>query len=230
MLPIMYGRRTYRRRTKIPAAYKKRYKKYQKTYKNAAKLKKAIVALGPAGVENSARMNLMGANYKDAPLVSQALRNVTGYKGSGDYRSFLSNLIPKGTFSSVGRYLGGLTGIPGAHAVGAFAGHKLSNYVGFGDYGGDAGGNQIMAGSTAVPIQVNQSSDLTGDITIQHREFLGNVTATGAAGNISAFSVATYALNPGLQQSFPWLSQIAQNFELYEFKDVSSNSDPLPAN
>jgi hypothetical protein len=45
-----------------------------------------------------------------------------------------------------------------------------------------------------------------------HREFLGNVVGQ-AAWTISN----TFALNPGIPASFPWLSNIAQNWETYRF-------------
>jgi len=47
---------------------------------------------------------------------------------------------------------------------------------------------------------------------IRHREFIGNVTGT------TAFTIAdTFAVNPGLAASFPWLAGIAQNWETYRF-------------
>jgi hypothetical protein len=48
-----------------------------------------------------------------------------------------------------------------------------------------------------------------------HREFLGNVVGQ------TAFTIAnTFALNPGLPASFPWLSNIAQNWETYHFSKL----------
>jgi len=59
------------------------------------------------------------------------------------------------------------------------------------------------------------SSLKNGDCRIVHREYIGEVVA--GAGTPSAFNVNQYSLNPGLQQSFPWLSKIAQNYESYKF-------------
>lgn len=98
------------------------------------------------------------------------------------------------------------------------------NYKGAGDYH-DAGSNaapvsnQIISGGGG--ITVNASDDKTGDIYLSHREFLGNVQAQaaipgGATGALSSFNVVSYAINPGLHTTFPWLSQVACNFTMYE--------------
>jgi len=61
--------------------------------------------------------------------------------------------------------------------------------------------------------------DETGSIFVTHREYLGEVYAPGVAGSntIVAFQNTSFSLNPGLQSTFPWLSQIAQNYTSYEF-------------
>lgn len=98
---------------------------------------------------------------------------------------------------------------------------KAMNFRGKGDYGGDAGGNQIIGGSIQKPMTVNQDpSNLSGDVVLSHREFLQNVTATGGLGNISPFSVVSFPVNVGITTTFPWLSQIAQNFTLYELEGL----------
>jgi hypothetical protein len=53
----------------------------------------------------------------------------------------------------------------------------------------------------------------TGEISITHREYVGNIYAPSTTG----FSNSTYPLNPGMEQTFKWLSQIASNYEEYEF-------------
>jgi len=47
---------------------------------------------------------------------------------------------------------------------------------------------------------------------ILHRELIATVS-----GN-TTYGVTAYALNPGLSASFPWLSQVAGNYEQYSFK------------
>jgi hypothetical protein len=52
---------------------------------------------------------------------------------------------------------------------------------------------------------------------IVHRELLSNVSAT-ADSNFDLF--ASFALNPGLSATFPWLASQAQNWETYRFKKL----------
>lgn len=49
---------------------------------------------------------------------------------------------------------------------------------------------------------------------VRHRERIGTILGS------SAFTVNTFALNPGLFASFPWLSAIAQRFESYSFNKL----------
>lgn len=51
-----------------------------------------------------------------------------------------------------------------------------------------------------------------GLTTIAHRSFLSPV------GNESAYTVNSYAVNPGLSQTFPWLHRVARRYEEYRFK------------
>jgi len=55
-----------------------------------------------------------------------------------------------------------------------------------------------------------------GHIYVAHREYLGEVTTAGNAFN----TFTTLPLNPGMSQTFPWLSTIAGNFEEYEFSGL----------
>jgi len=54
-----------------------------------------------------------------------------------------------------------------------------------------------------------------GSIRVVHREPLG--TQLG----YTNFTVASFAANPGLTATFPWLSKIAQNFETYKFNKLN---------
>lgn len=162
-----------------------------------------------------------GPTWNSATVAQRKARIEAGYKGRGDYRSILA-AGSRGLGYGIGSYFG--NGQVGADWGGRFSKwmgwgkyRRRKNYRGRGDYGGDAGGNQIMAGSVDTPITVNASDDLSGDIYISHREFVQNITATGGSGNISPFKLESFSINAGLAQTFPWLAQIAQNFSLYEF-------------
>lgn len=198
-------RRSYRR------SGSKLYKRYKRAYYNARKFRQYIQAKYPRGSEAS--KNLWGDTYADADDDRKALRRGTGFRGKGDYLTDIGKWGSRAIGMGVGGFIGGVPGAALGHKYGA----RFSKWMGWGAYGGDAGGNQIMAGSTSTPMTVNASDDLSGDIYFSHREFLGNVTALGTGSTTpSAFNLVSYSINVGLQTTFPWLSQVAQNFTLYE--------------
>lgn len=135
-----------------------------------------------------------------------------------------------GVVSDIGGELGSLAGslvpLPGASLVGKFLGGKLGHLVekvtGFGDY--QVNQNSIMKGGMSPP-QIVNSVD-TGSVIIRHREYIGDITAT------QLFTVRSYTINPGLAETFPWLSTIANSFEQYRLRGVlfefqSTSSDAL---
>jgi len=163
----------------------------------------------PAGTRRemfgpSFRQRLLNPN-EAAPTARQIMtRRAFRYKGDGDY-------------GSTGHQIGLFNFGSGA---GHFSGNKLT---GLGDYGGEAGGNQIMEGSITKPLSVNMpTNDLSGDVYFAHREFVGNVyaTATNSTGvaitTPSIFTVSTFPVNAALEATFPWLSQVAANFTMYQ--------------
>lgn len=222
VLQILRGEQA-RQRAKYLA--KKNYK-LKKSLRKWGRFKRAV-----RGMKGSAAsIGLMGPNYSTVKAwdkgpnrnLAMSYRRAAKYYGDGDYKDILK-WGSRAIGGLAGGALGAMSGLGGWNAVkdGALSGWDkgadFSRWAGWGDYGGSAGGNQIMAGSVDTPITVNASdTDLSGDIYLSHREFLQNVTATGGSGNISQYSYASFPLNPGLQQTFPWLSQIAQNFTMYE--------------
>lgn len=168
-----------------------------------------------------------GMTWALADSKQKYARYLAGFRGRGDYKSALA-WGSRGLGGAVGGYFGGARGAAQGYGWGGrfskWMGwgkykRRRKNYRGRGDYAGDAGGNQIMGGSVATPITVNASDDLSGDIYISHREFLGDVTALATGTSTpSAFNNLIYDLNVGLQTTFPWVSQIAQNFTLYELE------------
>lgn len=202
--------RSYRRRYSYRQA--KTYKKYKNAYWRAKRFRDYIRnTVGPRGSQPS--KDFWGVDYASATADQQALRKGVNFRGKGDYLTDIGKWGSRALGMGIGGFLGGVPGAALGHKYGA----KFSKYMGWGEYGGDAGGNQIMAGSTTTPMTVNASDDLSGDIFFSHREFLGNVTALGTGLTTpSAFNLVSYNINAGLQQTFPWLSQIAQNFTLYQ--------------
>lgn len=50
---------------------------------------------------------------------------------------------------------------------------------------------------------------------VTHREYVADINAS-----INFSVVSAFAINPGVSQSFPWLSQVAQRFEKYRFRKL----------
>lgn len=86
--------------------------------------------------------------------------------------------------------------------------------VGRGAYSGPTGAvNSLITGSD-VSVPRMQGGDEIGSVVISHREYLGNITGS------QLFENSTFQLNPGLVGTFPWLSQIAVNYEEYSFEQL----------
>jgi hypothetical protein len=63
---------------------------------------------------------------------------------------------------------------------------------------------------------------------VMNREFIGDIITSSTAG---AFSANTFYVNPGNANTFPWLSNVALQFEsytchglLFEYRTMSSDS------
>jgi len=67
------------------------------------------------------------------------------------------------------------------------------------------------------PKMINGASN-DGSVVISHREFLGDVRTATTAGH---FAVSAYTINPGNEKTFPWLSQIARNFQEYRLEGMA---------
>jgi len=73
---------------------------------------------------------------------------------------------------------------------------------------------------------IPQFGHMKGGIRVTHREYIGDLKSSGA------FKNTVYRINPALKETFPWLSQLATNFERYRFLGLcfefkSGSSDAL---
>lgn len=134
--------------------------------------------------------------------------------------------------SSLGTVLGSAIGGPAGGALGGVlgrgAGAVLSKIFGHGDYDisnvGHIKSNALLNAAQAPTFGSGRVS-----INVKHREFLGDVISSSTAG---AFSLKSYAINPGLVASFPWLSDVVgpsfQQYRIngmtYEFRSMSSDA------
>ncbi|QMW68837.1 capsid protein [Crucivirus-373] len=118
----------------------------------------------------------------------------------------LKRVTPEGTFSRLGQAAGGaMFGQPGA-AVGNWLGGGVSNVLGFGDYAVKQ--NDLMMLNEGVPVPTFQ--DMNQGIVVCHREFIADIAQT------QLFTNQTFVIQPGNHTTFPWLANIASQFEQYE--------------
>lgn len=139
------------------------------------------------------------------------VRRTRRYRGRGGYWGELGNAVLTGG----GAGLGGLIGTAGGPlsavgaSVGGMAGHKLANVLGMGAYAVNRNSLTGVDEGNAVPGFGNMSQGTR----VQHREYVGDIIATGS----NNFSVTAFPLNPGISGSFPWLANLAINYQQYEW-------------
>lgn len=113
------------------------------------------------------------------------------------------------TLRGAGAGLGYAMGNP----VGGFkAGAGISRYLGFGDYT-IATNSLVDKSSNSVPMMHSAGTS----VTVRHKEYLGEIITSPTS---RAFKISTYPINPGVPQTFPWLSGIASAYTEYEFKGL----------
>lgn len=159
---------------------------------------------------------IFGPTYKEATDEQKSHRKQHGYTGRGKY---YGKVIGSALGSKFGGPLGGvLGGVAGDLATNML--HKRLKgrglYVGRGEYTATQA-NELMSGSSSSPPMFQSAGDEAGALVVSHREYVGDIFAPATA-EVSDFTVQSFPLNPGLEQTFPWLSQIAQNYEEYELK------------
>lgn len=154
------------------------------------------------------------------------------YRGQGAYSA------PKSAAwgERAGEALGGVLGfIPQTKAfaaplgalaskLGGFLGNKLGTYMGWGDYAVSQNSLLVPEGNSPASMHSEGKS-----VRICHREYLGDVFSSDVAGQ---FELDNFQINPANAKAFPWLWNIAVNFQKYklhgaivEFK--SSSGDAL---
>nr|QKV51139.1 putative capsid protein [Crucivirus sp.] len=88
--------------------------------------------------------------------------------------------------------------------------------LGWGAY--DTVSNEIVDGGAGQGIpQFSSGGGEMGTIEISHKEYVADVFGPDSAG---VFQNVTYGINPALPETFPWLSQVAANYEEYTIKQL----------
>lgn len=189
----------------IPSAPRRRRAaakpKKRKRFAGAA-LRKALYAM-PQGKDP--RLGLVGADWKSADAMQRAVRRAAGFKGVGDY-GWQGSLL-RGIGETAGSWWGNRQG-------GRNLGAHVSKFFGFGDYGPTV--TNSLIGGDGAPISVNKTSN-SGDMVFEHTEFVKNISVVATGAGTSTFALEAFELNPGLPNVFPFLSQLAANFTMYEF-------------
>lgn len=137
------------------------------------------------------------------------------YRGRGGYLedgwNWLKSVVPKGSSSSFGKFVGNAIGGPLVGEAGGHLGQAFANYTGLGAYAPD--GSDTLTQN--VPSITNTRGD-DGAVVVRHKEFIGDVATLSAA-----FALAySLKINPGLSNTFPWLSGIAKNFTQYKIEGL----------
>lgn len=108
--------------------------------------------------------------------------------------------------------------------AGGWLGDKFGTLFGLGAY-------EVRKNSLTLPMGVDPPSMHTrsGDTIIAHREYITDIVTSATPG---AFNLQSFAINPGLNSTFPWLSEIASSYEEYEmlgcvFEFKTTSSDAL---
>lgn len=133
-----------------------------------------------------------------------------GYRGGGAY-------IGAGLGSAVGTAIAPGIGTALGAPIGAALGYAADKVFGWGDY--TVKKNTLLHGGPPI-------FDGPKYVRIRHREYLGDISST------VSFTNNSYPINPANQVTFPWLSQIADQFEQYRFNGlifefVSTSADAL---
>lgn len=132
-----------------------------------------------------------------------------GLGGAGG--SLIGNMIAPGIGGSIGAGLGEMAG--------SGLGSLFRKITGWGDYAVKS--NSLINKDEIVPTFGEDS------IRVRKREFISALNATS-----TGFANEAFAIQPGLDTSFPWLSAIAANYEQYRingmiFQFVSTSSDAI---
>lgn len=146
-----------------------------------------------------ANINNFGASWKTASADQQARRTEHGYYGAGAYRGGVK-------LRNLSKYLGVRN--VGRQVLQQGTDRLISGMGGYG-YTGSGSYNDL--------VNAPAGADTADNLTITLREYITDVTVPVTAG---AFQNITWSLNPGIQSVFPWLSQIAGNYDEYEFKQL----------
>lgn len=192
-------RRSYKRRSSgsggIAASFGRMLAAKYRAARAEAKVTEMRGMLEALGDEAHARVTNYGTTRFANP---RGLANVDQLYGRGKYS------LGKAWRATVGKQAG--------RQIRSALLNKGLSLMGAGAYRGRGAYTTNSLMSSKPPQVVSSAADETGAVTVSRLEFLGEIYGPAA----NTFDIKSYNINPGLETMFPWLSQIAQNYEEYE--------------
>lgn len=169
------------------------------------------------GYQNDYRARPRPRPYYAKPVAPRKPRDRKTYIPKKGLRAIQYGLPALGT--TVGGLAGGPAGAAAGGALGSIGAGMLS---GFGDY--SINYNTVLKGETP---RVTNSSRPGGGTIITFREYLGDVVSEDAV----SFNNVSFDIKPTDERTFPWLSQIAGNYQewvahgiVFEFRSMSADA------
>lgn len=126
--------------------------------------------------------------------------------------------------SKVGKFVGKAAPAlaTAAKVAGMLSGSGSYMFTGSGSY--ETIGNETITGVKTHDVPTFRTrTDDSGDVVMAYEEYVGKVYSPSVSGE---FDVQSYAINPGMPSSFPYMSQIAMNFQQYEFSGLIATFKP----
>jgi len=164
------------------------------------------------------------------PYVAEGIAKMEARKalrGQGAYSMYTGH----GAYSLGGTIGGAIGGALGNRRLGRGLGRALGSLSGMGEYEMGSVNSKFPSmevGGAANPSMSTVSGE-DGAIRVCNTEYCFNLYGNGAISGSGTqaspyvakdFTLQTFNINPGLEQTFPWLSQIAQNFDEYKFDQL----------
>lgn len=151
-------------------------------------------------------VNVPRYNYRDPAAVKKAAAAVKRKKAA------VAKKEPTGQWGRGNTFLGGL---------GQTAGNAVSHFFGLGSY--SIKKNSLLQD----PLPVVNNKTKSGQTVIRHREYIKDIIS----GEPGTFNIESFPINPAQEKTFPWLSQVAANYEqyridgmLFEFRTMSADA------
>lgn len=182
-----------------------KYKQMKRTKKMAARGRLFTKYLRSKGIGygDGYMMDASGVSAVDIPK---------GQLGTMRKNAAANTFIGRGAYSFGKAWRNVVGKQAGRQIRSALVDKAMAGITGNGLYSGRGGYNSLISGGRPAMV-MSGAMDETQGLVVSHTEYLSDVFGAPSG----AFYSDTYSLNPGLSENFPWLSQLASNYEEYEF-------------